>query len=112
MELDSAARARTLVDTVNLAELDPDHVDRLFGRVFAELDDTAYVRPLVIDRVLSTLSPIGRRRAYDRLIVHARRRQIVLVTDSSDVARWAAHEGPADAALHQFTCSVQAVPFQ
>jgi hypothetical protein len=112
MELDAATRERTPDDAVDLAALDADHVDRLLARALADLGDTAYVRPLIIDRVLSRLSPGGRRRAYDRLIVHGRRRQIVLVTDNSDVARWAAHEAPSDAALHQCTCSVQAVPFQ
>src|SRR5205823_1211535 len=65
----------------------------------AEFDDTAYVRPLVIDCVLDALAPEVRRRAYDRLVAHARRRQIVLVTAVDEIARWAAHGSPSDVAL-------------
>jgi hypothetical protein len=112
MELDAVMRGRAPDDTVDLAALEPDDVDRVLTRVLGDLDDSVYVRPLVVDRVLSRLSPLGRRRAYDRLVMHARRRQIVVITDSADVARWAAQEAPGDAALRQCTWSVQAVPLQ
>jgi hypothetical protein len=111
MELEEARRGESLSDDErtakerekvrkpNLAALDADHADRLIARALAEFDDTAYVRPLVIDCVLDALAPEARRRAYDRLVAHARRRQIVLVTAVDEVARWAAHGSPADVAL-------------
>jgi hypothetical protein len=84
---------------VDLAGLDEDRVDRLLARALAAFDDTAYVRPLVVDRVLDAFAPSARRRGYERLLAHARRRQLVLITTEEDVARWAA-QGPAqDAAL-------------
>jgi hypothetical protein len=53
----------------------------------------------VVDRVLDAFAPSARRRGYERLLAHARRRQIVLLTSLEEVARWAA-QGPAeDAAL-------------
>jgi hypothetical protein len=102
MELEEARRNEALTDDEREAKaraerrkhdparLDVDKADRLLARLLAEFDDTAYVRPLVIDRVLDALSPEARRRGYDRLLVHARRRQIVLITSSDDIARWAA----------------------
>jgi hypothetical protein len=105
MELEAARRhegfsaderqaiVREDLPAVNLADLDADKVDRVLARALAEFDDTAYVRPLVVDGVLDELHPDARRRAFDRLVTHARRRQIVLVTALNDVARWAA-DGP------------------
>jgi hypothetical protein len=109
MELEEARRnesARATEGTAkererepNLGELDAERADRLIARALADLDDTAYVRPLVIDCVLDALAPEARRRAYDRLVAHARRRQVVLVTAVDEIARWAAHGSPADVAL-------------
>ncbi len=93
------AKERAQLHEPNLAELDADRADRLFARALADLDDTAYVRPLVIDGVLDALAPDARRRAYDRLVIHARRRQVVLVTAVDEIARWAAHGSPTDVAL-------------
>jgi hypothetical protein len=111
MELEEARRNESVRDAErtadergrlrqpDLGELDADRADRLVARALADLDDTAYVRPLVIDCVLDALAPDARRRAYDRLVAHARRRQIVLVTAVDEIARWAAHGSPADVAL-------------
>jgi hypothetical protein len=106
MELEDARRRETSSDgdgastanddtRVNLAQLDAERADRVVARALAELDDTAYVRPLVIDGALEAFGPDARRRVYDRLVAHARRRQIVLITGSDEVARWAV-EGPDD----------------
>ena len=94
-----SAKERDRGASPNLGELDADRADRLIARALAELDDTAYVRPLVIDCVLDALAPDARRRVYDRLVAHARRRQVVLVTAVDEIARWAAHGSPADVAL-------------
>lgn len=111
MELEEARRSESSGDAerpagprersqdLNLGELDAEHADRLVARALADLDDTAYVRPLVIDCVLDALSPEARRRGYDRLLAHARRRQILLVTAADEIARWAAHGSPSDVAL-------------
>jgi len=85
---------------LDLASLDAERADRLLGRALADFDDTAYVRPLVIDRVLDALSPAARRRGFDRLVTHARRRQIVVITSRDDVAEWAAASPPADVTLY------------
>jgi hypothetical protein len=87
------------VTTSELATLDAEHADRLVARALAEFDDTAYVRPLVIDRVLDELGLDARRRVYERLLAHSRRRQIVLVTGCDDLARWAANGGSDEVAL-------------
>ncbi len=111
MELDEVRRNESVRDSrrtakererlrgPNLGELDAQRADRLIARALADLDDTAYVRPLVIDCVLDALAAEARRRAYDRLVAHARRRQVVLVTAVDEIARWAAHGSPADVAL-------------
>jgi hypothetical protein len=93
------AKERERLREPSLGELDAERADRLIARALADLDDTAYVRPLVIDCVLDALAPEARRRAYDRLVAHARRRQVVLVTAVDEIARWAAHGSPADVAL-------------
>lgn len=84
---------------VDLARLDPERADRLVGRALAALDDTAYVRPLVIDGVVEAFGANARRGVYDRLVAHARRRQIVLITASDEVARWAAEGADTDASV-------------
>ena len=84
---------------LDLADLDAERADRLLARALADFDDTAYVRPLVVDRVLDALAPAARRRGYDRLVTHARRRQIVLITSAPDVAEWAAAGVPTDVVL-------------
>jgi len=111
MELEAARRHESLsaderqaitreeLRRVNLAKLDPEKVDRLLARALAEFDDTAYVRPLVVDGVLDGLHPDARRRAFDRLVTHARRRQIVLITALDEVARWAANGASSDVGL-------------
>jgi hypothetical protein len=94
-----AARIAAALDAVDLASLDAERADRLLARALAELDDTAYVRPLVVDGVLDALAPPARHRGFDRLVSHSRRRQIVLVTGLADVARRAARSAPDDVAL-------------
>lgn len=94
-----AAKARAAIRSVDLASFDAADADRLVARALAEFDDTAYVRPLVVDRVLDGLAPDARRRAFDRLLAHARRRQTILITAVGDVARWAEDVSPADASL-------------
>ncbi len=84
---------------VNLGKLDAEKIDRLLGRALAEFDDTAYVRPLVIDGVLDGVHTDARKRAFDRLVTHARRRQIVLITALDEVARWAANAPTSDVGL-------------
>jgi hypothetical protein len=84
---------------VNLGKLDAEKIDRLLGRALAEFDDTAYVRPLVIDGVLDGVHREARKRAFDRLVMHARRRQIVLITALDEVARWAANAPNSDVGL-------------
>jgi hypothetical protein len=96
---EQAPEAHDPLRKTDLGSLDADRADRLIARLLAEFDDTAYVRPLVIDCVLDALGPEARRRAYDRLVTHARRRQIVLVTAVDEIARWAAHGLPSDVAL-------------
>jgi hypothetical protein len=110
LELDEERRAEALAGNaviaaeiearaVDLAEFEPAQADRLIARALSAFDDTAYVRPLVADRVLDAFSPAARRRGYERLLAHARRRQIVLITACEDVARWAAQGAPDDVAL-------------
>jgi hypothetical protein len=111
MELEEARRTESMTDDervalaqyalhkVDLADLDAERADRVLARALAELDDTAYVRPLVVDGVLDALGSAARRRAFERLVAHSRRRQIVLVTANDDIARWAANGSPADVAL-------------
>jgi hypothetical protein len=110
LELDEARRREALAGNaviaaeiearaVDLASFDAERADRLLARALAAFDDTAFVRPLVVDRVLDAFAPEARRRCFDRLVVHARRRQIVLITSSDDVASWAADGGTAEAAL-------------
>jgi hypothetical protein len=106
MELETARQVQITEDdddpavtTAELATLDAEHADRLVARALAEFDDTAYVRPLVIDRVLDELGLDARRRVYERLLAHSRRRQIVLVTGCDDLARWAANGGSDEVAL-------------
>jgi hypothetical protein len=120
MELDTARRNEALTDEqrkaleraelpkVDLDALDPEKVDRLVGRALAEFDDTAYVRPLVVDGLLELLSPAARRRSYDRLLSHARRRQIVLITGSDEVARWAANGATDEVGLRLHFASLTA----
>jgi hypothetical protein len=98
-EDERTAKERDKLRPPSLGALDADRADRLMARALAEFDDTAYVRPLVVDCVLDALAPEARRRAYDRLVAHARRRQIVLITAVDEIARWAAHGSPADVAL-------------
>jgi hypothetical protein len=110
VELNHARRAESLTTSeriaaeldarhFDLATLDPEHADRLLARALSILDDTAYVRPLVVDRVLDAFAPAARRRGFERLLSHSRRRQIVVVTSCQDVAKWAANGAPADVAL-------------
>lgn len=98
-EDERAAKARNELRKIDLAKLDAEKADRLVARALAEFDDTAYVRPLVVDRVVEALGPEARRRVFERLVAHARRRQIVLVTSSDEIARWAANGAPSDVAL-------------
>src|SRR5262249_28971406 len=84
---------------IELSELDPERADRILARALAELDDTAYVRPLVVDGVLDAFAPAARRRAFDRLVAPAHRRPIVLVTAMDEIARWSANGSTADVAL-------------
>jgi hypothetical protein len=111
LELDEARRAESLtigeriaieIDArkLDLGQYDPEKADRLLARALADSDDTAYVRPLVVDRVLDAFSPAARRRGFERLVTHARRRQIVVVTSCDDVAQWAAACATTDASLH------------
>src|SRR5205085_2172043 len=79
-----AAQERAELGRVDLSKLDADRADRLTARALAEYDNTAYVRPLVADGIIDALGPDARRRAFDRLLAHARRRQIVLITSRSD----------------------------
>jgi hypothetical protein len=109
MELEDARRREEMSEAeraaeesngrVNLARLNAERADRLVGRALAELDDDAYMRPLVIDGIVEAFDPDARRRVYDRLVSHARRRQIVLITGSDEVARWAAHGPENDASV-------------
>ncbi len=111
MELEEARRNESMSDDervalaqyaqhkVDLAELEPERADRILARALAELDDTAYVRPLVVDGVLDAFAPAARRRAFDRLVAHGRRRQIVLVTAMDEIARWAVNGSTTDVAL-------------
>ncbi len=94
-----AAKERAELRGVDLAALDAGKADRLVARALAELDDTAYVRPLVVDRVIEALGPDARRRVFDRIVSHARRRQTVLITASDEIARWAARGAADDVAL-------------
>jgi hypothetical protein len=86
---------------LDLSTLDAERADRLLGRALADFDNTAYVRPLVVDRVLDVLAPAARHRGFDRLVAHARRRQIVLITNRDDVAEWAAACAATDAVLYR-----------
>jgi hypothetical protein len=110
IDLDEARRADSLpiseriaieldAQRLDLGRFDPEKADRLLARALAYSDDTAYVRPLVVDRVLDVFGPAARRRGFDRLVTHARRRQIVVVTSCDDVARWAAECASTDASL-------------
>jgi hypothetical protein len=93
------AKERDELSKIDLNNLDAERADRLVARALAELDDTAYVRPLVVDRIVDAFGPDARHRVYARLVAHARRRQIVVVTSSDDVARWAANGPASDVAL-------------
>ena len=74
MELEVVRRTEALTDEertspmreelrpVALAALGPERIDRLLGRELAEFDDTAYVRPLVVDGLLERLAPAAGRR--------------------------------------------------
>lgn len=110
IELDEARRAESNTmseriaaeldaQQIDLSAVDAEQADRLLARALSDLDDTAYVRPLVVDRVLDALAPSARRRAYDRLVAHARRRQIVLITSCDDVAHFAAGGSPTEVSL-------------
>jgi hypothetical protein len=110
IELDHARRAESLTSGeriaaeldarhLDLADLDVERADRLLARALSICDDTAYVRPLVVDRVLDAFTLAARRRGFDRLLSHARRRQIVVITSCEDVAKWAGSGAPADVAL-------------
>jgi hypothetical protein len=98
-EISAELAAEMDARSVDLANLDAERADRLLARALADLDNTAYVRPLVVDRVLDAFSPEARRCGYERLVAHSRRRQIVLVTSNDDIARWAAHGESAEVAL-------------
>ena len=110
VELDHARKGENLTNSeriaaeveaqrLDLGELDAERADRLLARALADLDDTAYVRPLVVDRVLDAFTPAARRRGYERLVTHSRRRQIVVVTSCVDVAEWAAAGASDEVAL-------------
>jgi hypothetical protein len=109
-ELDAACRVETLSGServaaelkaraMDLKAVDAERADRIVARALADLDDTAYVRPLVVDRVLDAFEGAARRRSYDRLLTHSRRRQIVVVTSCEDVAKWASASGAGDVSL-------------
>jgi len=117
LELDEARRGEALAGNaviaaeiearaVDLGSFDADRADRLLARALAAFDDTAYVRPLVVDRVLDSFAPEARLRCFDRLVAHARRRQIVLITASDDVASWAADGATGDVALRMGSASL------
>jgi hypothetical protein len=116
LELDEARRTEALTGNaviaaeiearaVDLASFDDDSADRLLARALAAFDDTAYMRPLVVDRVLDAFDTSVRRRCFDRLVTHARRRQIVLITSCENVATWAAEGITADVALRMGSAS-------
>jgi hypothetical protein len=79
------------------AALDASAAERALARLLATRDDTAYVRPLAFDRTFDGAGAAVRRRAFERLAAYARRRQVLLLTESADLPGWAA-AGPADTA--------------
>jgi len=91
-ESGSIERARLeLADraTKGLSALGPVAVEALLGRALIERRNGSVTRPLVVDDILRSLAPRSRRRAFDVLAALSRSRQVVLVSDSEEVATWA-----------------------